>query len=84
MDEVGKSLVEQKGSLPNLKNPKGTPGFTWPSDQFLKELNRPSTIGEKFTDYEIAEMLQRAFHQQGLKGHAVRICHHVQFQFDQL
>ena len=67
MDEVGKSLVEQKGSLPNLKNPKGTPGFTWPSDQFLKELNRPSTIGEKFTDYEIAEMLQRAFHQQGLK-----------------
>ena len=67
MDEVGQSLVEQKGSLPNLKNPKGSPGFTWPSDQFLKELNRPSTIGEKFTDYEIAERLQKAFLKQGLK-----------------
>src|SRR5436190_21133954 len=39
MDDVGKSLIEQRGSLPNLKNPKGSPGFTWPSDQFLKELN---------------------------------------------
>jgi len=67
MDDVGKTLVEQKGSLPNLKNPNGSPNFTWPSDQFLKELNRPSTIGEKFTDYEIAEMLQRAFRQHGLK-----------------
>jgi len=45
MDDVGKTLVEQKGSLPNLKNPGGSPSFTWPSDQFLKELNRPSTIG---------------------------------------
>ena len=67
MDDVGKTLVEQKGSLPNLKNPSGSPSFTWPSDQFLKELNRPSTIGEKFTDYEIAEMLQRAFRHHGLK-----------------
>jgi two-component system phosphate regulon sensor histidine kinase PhoR len=67
MDDVGKSLIEQRGSLPNLKNPKGSPGFTWPSDQFLKELNRPSTIGERFTDYEIAEMLQRAFQKHGLK-----------------
>jgi len=67
MDDVGKTLVEQKGSLPNLKNPNGSPSFTWPSDQFLKELNRPSTIGEKFTDYEIAEMLQRSFRQHGLK-----------------
>ncbi len=67
MNEVGDGLVQQKGSLPRLTNPKGNPGFSWPSDQFLKELNRPSTIGEKFTDFEIAEMLQKAFSKQGLK-----------------
>ena len=67
LNEVGQGLVEQKGSLPNLRNPKGNPGFTWPSDQFLKELNRASTIGEKFTDFEIAEFLQKAFNRQGLK-----------------
>ena len=54
LDIVGQELIEQKGSLPNLKNPKTRPGFTWPSDQFLKELMRPSTIGKKYTDFEVA------------------------------
>jgi two-component system phosphate regulon sensor histidine kinase PhoR len=66
MNAVGEDLVQQKGSLPNLKNPKTNPSFTWPSDQFLKELMRPSTIGEKFTDFEVAEKLQKAFDAQGL------------------
>ncbi|MGB8192426.1 MAG: sensor histidine kinase, partial [Chitinophagaceae bacterium] len=61
MNVVGEDLIQQKGSLPNLKNPKTKPGFTWPSDQFLKELMRPSTIGEKYTDFEVAEKLQKAF-----------------------
>lgn len=67
MNAVGEELIQQKGSLPNLKNPKQKPGFTWPSDQFLKELMRPSTIGEKYTDFEVAEKLQKAFLAQGLK-----------------
>jgi two-component system phosphate regulon sensor histidine kinase PhoR len=67
MNVVGEELIQQKGSLPNLKNPKLKPGFTWPSDQFLKELMRPSTIGEKYTDFEVAEKLQKAFLAQGLK-----------------
>jgi two-component system, OmpR family, phosphate regulon sensor histidine kinase PhoR len=67
MNVVGEELIQQKGSLPNLKNPKLKPGFTWPSDQFLKELMRPSTIGEKYTDFEVAEKLQKAFLAEGLK-----------------
>src|SRR5215213_11573167 len=64
---VGEDLVQERGSLPNLKNPNTKPGFSWPSDQFLKELMRPSTIGEKYTDFEVAEKLQKAFSAQGLK-----------------
>jgi two-component system, OmpR family, phosphate regulon sensor histidine kinase PhoR len=67
MAMVGEELVNEKGSLPNLKNPDTKPGFSWPSDQFLKELMRPSTIGEKYTDFEVAEKLQKAFNAQGLK-----------------
>ncbi|HEY0679101.1 MAG TPA: HAMP domain-containing sensor histidine kinase [Chitinophagaceae bacterium] len=67
MSIVGEELVSEKGSLPNLKNPNTKPGFSWPSDQFLKELMRPSTIGEKYTDFEVAEKLQKAFNAQGLK-----------------
>ncbi len=63
---VGEELIEQKGSLPNLRSPKTRPGFTWPSDQFLKELMRPSTIGEKYTDFEVAEKLHKAFNTVGL------------------
>lgn len=67
MASVGEELVQERGSLPNLKNPNTKPGFSWPSDQFLKELMRPSTIGEKYTDFEVAEKLQKAFNAQGLK-----------------
>lgn len=66
MNIVGEELIEQRGSLPNLRNPKTKPGFAWPSDQFLKELMRPSTIGEKYTDFEVAEKLQKAFDAVGL------------------
>lgn len=67
MSIVGEELVAERGSLPTLKNPNTKPGFSWPSDQFLKELMRPSTIGEKYTDFEVAEKLQKAFSAQGLK-----------------
>lgn len=67
MNIVGEELIAQKGTLPNLRNSKTKPSFSLPSDQFLKELMRPSTIGEKYTDFEVAEKLQKAFNTVGLK-----------------
>ena len=37
MQMVGTELMEQKGTLPSLKNPKFRPGFMMPSDQLLNE-----------------------------------------------
>ena len=67
MGEVGSELMEQKGSLPSLKNSKIKPSFSWPSDQLLMELMKPSTIAEKFTEFEINEKLHKAFKSKGLK-----------------
>ena len=66
MDEVGTQLMEQKGTLPSLKNYRSRPGFTKPSDQFLMELMKPTTIAQKFTEYEVAEKLRKAFDARGL------------------
>ncbi|MBL7699523.1 MAG: sensor histidine kinase [Chitinophagaceae bacterium] len=68
IDEVGVELMEQKSSLPSLKNfqlKRG--GFTFPSDQFQRELMRPATIAQKFTAAEIDEKLRKSFVNQGLK-----------------
>ena len=67
MNSVGQELMEQKGSLPTLKNSRVRPSFSWPSDQVLMELMKPPTIAEKFTAYEINEKLQKAFQANGLK-----------------
>jgi two-component system, OmpR family, phosphate regulon sensor histidine kinase PhoR len=66
MNVVGQELMEQKGTIPSLKNSRPKP-FSWPSDQLLMELMKPSTIAEKFTEFEINEKLQNAFKSQGLK-----------------
>lgn len=67
LDEVGKELIEQKGTLPSLKNYRTKPGFSLPSDQFQLELMKPATITQKFTEFEINEKLVNAFRRQGLK-----------------
>jgi len=68
IDEVGTELMEQKNTLPSLRNYKLKPGtFTFPSDQLQRELMRPATIAQKFTTYEIQEKLRSAFLNQGLK-----------------
>ncbi|MEO5592458.1 MAG: HAMP domain-containing sensor histidine kinase [Chitinophagaceae bacterium] len=67
MDAVGTELMEQKGTLPSLKNPKFRPGFMMPSDQLLNELLKPSTIAKNYTSYEIEEKLKKAFDIYGIK-----------------
>ncbi|MFT3933265.1 MAG: HAMP domain-containing sensor histidine kinase [Chitinophagaceae bacterium] len=67
MNMVGTELMEQKGTLPSLKNPKFRPGFMMPSDQLINELLKPSTIAKNYTSYEIEERLRKAFEANGLK-----------------
>jgi two-component system phosphate regulon sensor histidine kinase PhoR len=67
MQSVGDELMEQKGTLPSLKNPKFRPGFMMPSDQLLNELLKPSTIARNYTSYEINEKLRKAFDANGIK-----------------
>src|SRR6185436_17491288 len=69
IDEVGVELMEQKNTLPSLKNFRLKPGgFTFPSDQLQHELMKPATIAQKFTAYEIQEKLTRSLINQGLKN----------------
>jgi two-component system, OmpR family, phosphate regulon sensor histidine kinase PhoR len=67
MQMVGNELMEQKGTLPSLKNPKFRPGFMMPSDQLLNELLKPSTIAKNYTAFEIEEKLKKAFDANGIK-----------------
>ena len=73
MDDVGKMLMEQKGTLPSLKNYRTKPNFNWPSEQFQMELMKPPTIAQKFTEFEVDEKLRKAFDNQGL--------HNLKFEF---
>lgn len=66
IDEVGNLLMDQKGTLPSLRN-YGRGGFSWPAEQFKMELMKPPTIAQKFTEQEVAEKLRKAFEGQGLK-----------------
>jgi len=67
MGMVGTELMEQKGTLPSLKNPKFRPGFMMPSDQLINELLKPSTIAKNYTSFEIEEKLKKAFDANGIK-----------------
>ena len=68
IDDVGVELMEQKSTLPSLRNYRLKPGgFNFPSDQLQRELMRPATVAQKFTTYEIEEKLRKAFMKQGLK-----------------
>ena len=64
---VGTDLMEQKGTLPSLKNPKFRPGFMMPSDQLINELLKPSTIAKNYSSFEIEEKLRKAFDANGIK-----------------
>lgn len=68
ISRVASDLTEQKGSLPSLRNSRLRPSFSFPSDQVMKELMKPSTVAEKFTEFEINEKITNAFKQAGLKA----------------
>ncbi|RYG32593.1 MAG: hypothetical protein EOO01_34080, partial [Chitinophagaceae bacterium] len=69
LDDVGTELMEQKSTLPSLKNFRLKPGqFTFPSDQLQRELMRPATIAQKFTASELQNKLRKSFVNQGLKN----------------
>jgi two-component system, OmpR family, phosphate regulon sensor histidine kinase PhoR len=67
MASVGEDLMEQKGTLPSLKNPKFRPGFMMPSDRLLNEILKPSTIANNYSSFEIREKLRKAFEANGIK-----------------
>ena len=67
MQSVGEDLMEQKGTLPSLKNPKFRPGFMMPSDRLLNEILKPSTIANNYSSFEIEEKLRKAFEANGIK-----------------
>lgn len=68
MHEVGQELMEKKGLAPNFKSLYLGPGNTLrPSDEFMRELMKPPTVAEKFTEGEIADKLKKAFKNHGLK-----------------
>ncbi|AEW03525.1 two-component sensor histidine kinase [Niastella koreensis] len=67
INEVGVNLMEQKNSLPSLKNYRVRPDFSLQAEQFRSELMRPPTIAQKFTEQEVADKLHKAFASQGLK-----------------
>src|SRR3954468_11896199 len=67
INEVGMNLMEQKSTLPSLKNYRIRPDFSLQSEQFRSELMRPPTIAQKFTEQEVADKLHKAFTTQGLK-----------------
>lgn len=68
VDLVGSELMEQKSTLPSLRNFHTKPGFNFPSDQLQRELMRPATVGQKFTTGEVKEKLRKEFQNQGLKN----------------
>lgn len=67
LDVVGNELMEQKNTLPTLRNFHLKPGFSFPSDQLQRELMRPATVAQKFTAAEVSQKLKREFEKQGLK-----------------
>ena len=68
MGNVGEQLIQETNStLPNLKSSPNTPSFSWPSDQLTKEFMKPSTVSSRYTDFEVNEMLRKAFNYNGLK-----------------
>ncbi len=67
LDAVGIELMEQKSTLPSLRNFHSRPGFSFPSDQLQRELMRPATVAQKFTAAEVTVKLKKALENQGLK-----------------
>ena len=60
---VGNELAQYKGSYPTVSNKK-FPGF---GDNFSLELNRPYSVGQRFTAAELHEKIKVAFAAQNME-----------------
>jgi two-component system phosphate regulon sensor histidine kinase PhoR len=67
MSMVGDELMERKGVLPSIRNPRFRPSFMLPSDQLLSEIMKPSSIARNNTAFEIEERIQKAFEINGIR-----------------
>jgi two-component system, OmpR family, phosphate regulon sensor histidine kinase PhoR len=67
MSDVGNELMERKGALPNIRNPRFRPSFMLPSGQLLSEILKPPSIARNYTAFEIDEKLRKAFESNGIK-----------------
>ncbi|HEV3251104.1 MAG TPA: HAMP domain-containing sensor histidine kinase [Puia sp.] len=76
MNDVGQDLIEHTGAPSHdLKNLRLKRGFPWkPSYQFLMELQKPTTIAEKFSEDEISDKIRKAFINRGLKDTKFEFC----------
>ncbi|MBZ5858225.1 sensor histidine kinase [Flavihumibacter profundi] len=67
MQVTADDLIQQKGTMPSLKNNRIRPNLNWPSDQLMMEMMKPSTISQKFTAFEVEEKLRKNFNDIGLR-----------------
>jgi two-component system, OmpR family, phosphate regulon sensor histidine kinase PhoR len=67
VSQVGSDLSDDMTALPNLKSSLLKRSFSFPSEQMLSELNKPSIVANRYTEFEIEEKLRRSFAEQGLK-----------------
>ena len=76
MSRVGNQLIDERGATPGSKALRLKPGAgAWrPSDQFLMELMKPPTIGERFTREEIVDKLRKELNNNGLKDTRFEFC----------
>jgi two-component system, OmpR family, phosphate regulon sensor histidine kinase PhoR len=74
MSRVGTQLVEERATSPGGKSLRLKPGPWRPSDQFLMELMRPPSIGERFTKEEIIDKLRKELSMNGLKETRFEFC----------
>lgn len=73
--DVGRELIAYKEATAPMKSLQMRPGMNWrPSDQFMRELLRSTSIAQKFTRDEINDKLKKAFDKYDLKGTKFEFC----------
>jgi len=73
--DVGRELLAYKEATAPMRSLQMRPGINWrPSDQFMRELMKSTTIAQKFTKDEINDKLTKAFNKYGLKGTKFEFC----------
>jgi two-component system, OmpR family, phosphate regulon sensor histidine kinase PhoR len=67
VSSVGANLSDDMTALPNFKGLLWKRAYSFPTEQMLSELSKPSIIANRYTEFEIEEKLRKAFLEEGLK-----------------